>query len=586
MSHINTLTSYVASFIDELSNANVHDVVVSPGSRSTPLALLMAEHPDIRVHLNIDERSAGFFALGIAKAKKVPVALLCTSGTAAANYYPAVVEAHYSRVPLLVITADRPHELRNIGAPQAIDQLHLFGKYAKWFAEVALPEETPNMIRYIRTIAGRAVNTSLTTPAGPVHINFPLREPLVPNLSLEELWEKEKREGSSYAQGTMGRSTLTKQQYEQLANVLQRYEKGLIICGDHVQEDLATSVCALAEKLQFPIIADPLSQVRSGAHDKRYVVSAYDTFLKNKHLLESLRPDVVIRFGAMPVSKPLTVLLKEHPPVEMYVIDEGNGWRDPTLLATNMIHCEDKVFCDAIVECMESESLKSSQWMDMWQHLNQLATQLLQDLTNGYPTLFEGRIVSELVEELPEHSTLFVGNSMPIRDVDTFFINNDKSIRVLANRGANGIDGVVSTALGVSMVHEHTVLFIGDLSFYHDLNGLLAAKMLKLNLTVVLVNNDGGGIFSFLPQSKEEKHFESLFGTPTGINYEHVVHMYGGTFLQAETWEDFQMHLRDSIRAEGLHVIEVKTNRQENVQLHRKLWNDVSQEMNRMVKKP
>ncbi|WP_110114227.1 2-succinyl-5-enolpyruvyl-6-hydroxy-3-cyclohexene-1-carboxylic-acid synthase [Bacillus sp. CGMCC 1.16541] len=585
MSHMNNLTSYLASFIDELSNANVYDVVVSPGSRSTPLALLMAEHPDIRVHLNIDERSAGFFALGMAKAKKVPVALLCTSGTAAANYYPAVVEAHYSRIPLLIITADRPHELRDIGAPQAIDQMHLFGKYAKWFAELALPEETPNMIRYIRTVAGRAIHTASATPAGPVHLNVPLREPLVPNLSLEGLWENGKRQETSYVKGTSGRMTLSQQEFKQLADRLERYEKGLIVCGDHVDENLASSICALAEKLQFPIIADPLSQVRSGKHDKRYVISTYDTILKNDELFELLHPDVVIRFGAMPVSKPLTLLLKNYPPTEMFVIDEGNGWRDPTLLATNMISCHDLEFCDSLVQYLNEKSSENSQWLNIWDQLNHLVTCVLTEVTSKDDRLFEGRIVSQLVQHLPEQSTLFVGNSMPIRDVDTFFMNNEKSIRVLANRGANGIDGVVSTALGVSMVHEHTVLLIGDLSFYHDLNGLLAAKMLNLNLTVVLVNNDGGGIFSFLPQSKEEKHFESLFGTPTGIDYEHVVNMYGGTFLKAKTWDDFGMYLRDSVSSKGLHVIEVQTNRQENVQLHRKLWNNVSQEMNKMVKK-
>lgn len=577
------LTSYVAAFVDELANADVTDVVVSPGSRSTPIAMLMAEHPGIHVYLNIDERSAGFFALGIAKAKRKPVALVCTSGTAAANYYPAVVEAFQSRVPLVVITADRPHELRDVGAPQAIDQLHLFGQYAKWFAELALPENTEGMLRYIRTTAARAVGTSLTAPAGPVHLNFPLREPLVPSLSHPDLWAAGRDEKRKQVKVHNGALLCSPAVLEESAIKVKQYERGIIICGDHEASSFTEAVVELAEKLNYPILADPLSQLRSGKHEKKHIINAYDTFLRNESLLEDLKPEVVIRFGAMPVSKSLLLFLKKYEPEEMMVIDGGGGWREPTLIAADMIQCEETYFCRELSRLSGKLSRTSTKWVNQWLFINEKTTELLQKSMEE-DTLLEGKVVTELADLLPDSSTLFVGNSMPIRDVDTFFSLNEKSIKIMANRGANGIDGVVSSALGVSTIERPTVLLIGDLSFYHDLNGLLAAKMNELDLTVILVNNDGGGIFSFLPQSKEEKHFEFLFGTPTGIEFDKAVKMYGGDFTAIKTWEEFRQAVTQSLMKKGLKVIEIKTDRGENVRVHREMWKSVSQEMNEWLK--
>jgi 2-succinyl-5-enolpyruvyl-6-hydroxy-3-cyclohexene-1-carboxylate synthase len=583
MTSTEALTSYVAAFVDELASVKVKDVVISPGSRSTPLAILMAEHPDIHVHLNIDERSAGFFALGIAKAKKRPVALVCTSGTAAANYYPAIVEAYQSRVPLVVITADRPHELRDVGAPQVINQIHLYGQYAKWFVELAIPENTADMLRYIRTTAARAVSTSVTAPQGPVHLNFPLREPLVPNLSQEDLWSAGKRSKPAHIEVHSGELVCPPAVLEEVAMRVQQYERGIIVCGDYDDEEFAGAVVQLAEKLNYPILADPLSQLRSGKHSKQRVITAYDTFLKNEPLVPELKPDIVIRFGAMPVSKPLLLFLKQYEPKEMIVVDGGGGWREPTLSATDMIQCEEKHFCRELCRLTGDSIRPSSDWLNKWRFVNEKTTELLKRLMDD-EAISEGKVVTELAALLPDPSTLFVGNSMPIRDVDTFFSANEKSIRILANRGANGIDGVVSSALGVSTNDVPTVLLIGDLSFYHDLNGLLAAKMNELDLTIILVNNNGGGIFSFLPQSKEEKHFELLFGTPIDIEFEKVVEMYGGHFQSITTWDEFRQAVTHSFTKKGLKVIEVKTSRDENVMLHRELWKSVSQEMNKVLK--
>ncbi|HZG61711.1 MAG TPA: 2-succinyl-5-enolpyruvyl-6-hydroxy-3-cyclohexene-1-carboxylic-acid synthase [Anoxybacillus sp.] len=581
MSH-DHLTLYVSAFVDELTKVGITDVIVSPGSRSTPFAIVMAEHPDIKVHMNIDERSAAFFALGMAKAKRKPVALLCTSGTAVANYLPAVVEAYYARVPLIVLTADRPHELRDVGAPQAIDQLNIYGKHAKWFVEMALPEGSREMLRYARTMAARAAAMAMTAPAGPVHLNFPLREPLAPNVN-EQTWAQIERKEPSYIQVSIGKRTLEREQFQFIYERLAGVEKGLIICGEIDKPHFAEAVVKLAETLNYPILADPLSHLRSGTHSKEYIVESYDAILKTETAMHTLMPEVIIRFGAMPVSKPLTLMLKNNTAIEQIVVDGDGGWREPTLNASYMIHCDETDFCNRLVELAQPKK-KQSDWAKLWQDANKMAKTALLEAGKD-EEMFEGRVFIELSYLLPEKSILFVGNSMPIRDADTFFMATDKNIRVMANRGANGIDGVVSSALGASVTGDPLVLVIGDLSFYHDLNGLLAAKMHQLNATIIVINNNGGGIFSFLPQAKQEKHFESLFGTPTNLQFEHVVRMYDGNYTKADTWDEFRKSVTSSFSTAGLHVIEVCTSRQENVKKHRHLWENVSLEISKLLQK-
>ncbi len=569
------LTAYAAAFVDELERLNVCDVVVSPGSRSTPLAMLMAEKKNIKVWMQMDERSAGFFALGISKAKNQPAALVCTSGTAAANYLPAVIEAFYSRIPLLILTSDRPHELRDVGAPQAVDQINLYGKYAKLFIEMALPEDKKNMLNYVRTMAGRAVSMASSGSAGAVHLNFPFREPLIPDLTKPDLWDGGCSEGKSYIQVKNGKRQLEKDEIQNLAEELKEMKKGLIVCGPENKPNLAEETVKLAAVLQYPILADPLSQLRCGSHLKEWIVDSYDAFLRNERVKNDLKPEVIIRFGAMPVSKAYLLYLKAHPETRQIIIDSDGGWREPTLLASDMLYTDPIQFCKIISDCIEKRPC-ISEWGERWIELNELSRNYMQ--THGQMDgLFEGQAVIELQEVLPDNTTLFVGNSMPIRDLDSFFAVNDKNIKTMANRGANGIDGVVSTAVGAGLVNSPSVLLIGDLSFYHDLNGLLFTKLKRMNITIIVLNNDGGGIFSFLPQAEHEKHFEKLFGTPMGLDFEYAVRMYGGSFTRIINWNEFRERLSVCILEEGLSVIEIPTNRRENAQNHRMLWNNLNE---------
>lgn len=575
---MNEMTAYVAAFVEQLAHMGVRQVVISPGSRSTPLAMVMAEHPTLNIHVHIDERSAAFFALGIAKASGNPVALVCTSGTAVANYYPAIIEAYYARVPLVVITADRPHELRDVGAPQAIDQLHVYGSYVKWFVDMALPEGNEQMIRYAEMVAARAVSVASSVPKGPVHINVPLREPLVPTIN-EPLFSPSSSARIVYK----GNKHLCEEMIDELYAELSGVEKGVIICGDLHIEGFSDAVVKLAEALQYPILADPLSSLRTGTHEKQWIVESYDAMLKCETFANHFVPDVVIRFGAMPVSKSLYLWLQHHKQVKQIVVDEAGQWRDPTLLLHALVEANEVQFCHELAK-RASTATRSSQWVSQWQQMNAHAKQILLQAKDE-KEMFEGKIFIELAQLLPDDATLFVGNSMPIRDADTFFMSSHKRIRLLANRGANGIDGVVSSALGASYVAQPLVLVIGDLSFYHDLNGLLAAKLQQLHATIIVLNNNGGGIFSFLPQANEPKHFERLFGTPTDLSFQHVVNMYDGHYEKVETWEQFRCAVMDALARPTLNVIEVPSSREYNVKIHRKLWKDVSQEMSNLLNK-
>ncbi|WP_313799400.1 2-succinyl-5-enolpyruvyl-6-hydroxy-3-cyclohexene-1-carboxylic-acid synthase [Cytobacillus sp.] len=577
MNHQEALTSYIAAFVSELYKNGVKDVVVSPGSRSTPMAMVMAEHPELRVHIHVDERSAAFFALGIAKASKKPVAILCTSGTAAANYFPAIVEANIARVPLIVMTADRPHELRDVGAPQAIDQIHLYGNHVKWFVEMAPPEDSTEIIRYARTVCARAASTALRSPAGPVHLNFPFREPLIPQLDREDLFEPFER-SNGYVKIQSGDLVLGDEQYKDIAESISVYKKGIIVCGPIDSEGFAEAVTKLAEKLQFPILADPLSQLRSGKHDGTHIIDTYDTFLKNEDAKNTLKPEFIIRFGAMPVSKPLMIFLKENHDVRQFVVDGGGGWRDPGMVSSEMIYSEESLFCKSVIPFISQTNDMS--YFQQWEEMNQLTRHQLAAISE-LDVLSEGKLFYQLADTLPDGATLFVGNSMPIRDLDTFFHFNNKSIRVMANRGANGIDGVISTALGAGTCSQPLYLVLGDLTFFHDLNGLIAAKQFGINIHILLINNNGGGIFSFLPQASHPKNFEKLFGTPLDLQFEHIVKMYGGHYELISDWVHFSTVINSEMS--GLRVTEITTNRDRNIVEHRELWDAVSREIGRLL---
>lgn len=568
------LTRFTANFIDELAKSGLAHAVISPGSRSTPLAMTVCEHPAIQEWIVVDERTAAYFALGMAKQTKMPVALICTSGTAAANYFPALIEAYYNRVPLIVLTADRPHELRDIGAPQVIDQIKLFGEHVKWFHEMSQPEATDEMLAYVRTTANRAIHIAKSGNPGPVHINFPFRDPLVPNFSIENLWGN--NEDHSYHQLYEGKKQIREEAFHQFNEKLITLEKGLIVCGPQEDEATAEAIAKLADRWQIPVLADPLSQLRAGKHDKDVLIENYDSMFRDETLRNQLKPDFIIRFGAMPVSKYYDKFTSEHQDARHIVVEPYEGFRQPTKQPTEIYYAHPVDFINGLLAITDWTG--DQDWLTKWQQLNKKATNHIEQ--SNVDQLTEGVAVRELIKAMPTDSLLYVGNSMAVRDLDTFFMRTDKQITLLANRGVSGIEGLISSALGAAATTTKRVtLLIGDLAFYHDLNGLLIGKQYELDLTILLMNNNGGGIFSFLPQANEPKYFEKLFGTPLHIDFKHAITMYQGTYRLVDDVVQLKKELQESYQRNGTTVIEVRTDREENMRWHRQIWQQIADDL-------
>jgi 2-succinyl-5-enolpyruvyl-6-hydroxy-3-cyclohexene-1-carboxylate synthase len=581
--------AYIGAFVDELARSGMRHVCIAPGSRSTPLALTIAQHPALHVWMHLDERSAAFFALGMARALNEPVALLCTSGTAAANFFPAVVEASSACVPLLLLTADRPPELRDIGATQTIDQNRLYGSYPKWFVEVTLADATPELLRYARTLACRAVATAAAAPAGPVHLNFPFREPLVPVAAdpparmsgIDTLAWYGRPDGEPWVTVRNAPPVAQADAIRDIIAQLASARHPLIICGPQFDADLAVPLGALANAIQAPLLADPLSQLRWGSHCRCAAIDRYDAALRDEATAAALVPDVVLRVGALPTSKALLQYVQRHGTARHMVVDAAR-WPDPALVAAEVIHADPRLLSEQLLACIQDESGRravDADWLPAWRNVNALTDSALTEYMAARDEPFEGATLAEIANAIPDGGTLFVSSSMPVRDLDAFASGDDRNIRVLANRGANGIDGVVSSALGAAAARGERspndgplVLVIGDVAFYHDMNGLLAARLHALDATVVLLNNDGGGIFSFLPQAALPAHFEQLFGTPHGLHFKPVAELYGAQYHGADSLQSLRAGVLAGIDGTGLHIVEMRSDRARNLVLHREAW--------------
>lgn len=559
------LSNYVYKMVASLVQAGVKDVVVSPGSRSTPLAYAFASSKELNLYRQVDERSAGYFALGLAKATGKPVILLCTSGTAAANYYPAIVEAKYARVPLLVLTADRPHELREVGAPQAINQLNLYGDHVKWSVDFPIPDGAKQTLPFIERHLARAVGIAMSVPLGPVHVNVPFREPLLINFA-------EKLPAVSFKNNFGGEIAPTMAAKIELEKILQETEAGFIVVGELPLGTDVEHLWTLVRKSGWPVLVESLSHMRTNVPEDcmPYVISTYDAILRSDVFKERVVPKTVIRFGAQPVSKFLNLFIIASMPENYIIIDEDAMFRDASGMSTHFIHAS---IGQWIAQLNIEEPRLQQSYLVEWQDADDIAMEYISHYSDG--AIDEGAMVSNLIEFLPEGSDLFVSSSMPIRDVDTFLLKTTRDIQVFANRGANGIDGVVSTALGFSSGRNRPVyLLIGDLAFLHDINGLIATRYQDCELTIIVMNNDGGGIFSYLPQSTVTNHYEDLFGTPTALQFENIAKMYGMEYIHVEELHDlFPKFMAKKINP--LRLIEIFTDRDENVYAHRALWQQI-----------
>jgi 2-succinyl-5-enolpyruvyl-6-hydroxy-3-cyclohexene-1-carboxylate synthase len=579
MSHAQILGAWVGSFVDELVACGLRDVCLCPGSRSTPLAISFVRHPEVKVWTHLDERSCAYFALGMAKARPAkPVAILCSSGTAAVNFAPAVVEAFHSRVPLIVLTADRPPELQDLGANQTIDQHRLYGSAVKWFSHLPLPEASPDMLRYVRTIARRAVATAQEAPMGPVHIDAMFREPLVPAaFEYKDRTSGAANSALSASREGVGGGVEGSPQRVTLPFDAVHVDRPLIVAGPQAGVDPET-LLTLAGRLAAPVLADPLSGLRSLTRPSETVLSSYDAFLRPPAVSEAFRPGFILRLGDPPSSKPLATYLARYRDVPQYAVAPPGKWPDPDLSAAAVLHGDATAVCVAILDTIGERATPANGWLQSWQDAEARASSAIDAVLGELDAVSEISAVTDLAGAVPDGAYVFAGNSMPVRDIDGFFATRGKQVTLLGSRGASGIDGVVSTALGVAARSgEPTALVIGDLSFYHDMNGLLAAGRHHLSATIVLINNDGGGIFSFLPQHEQSEDFELLFGTPHGLDFSYVSPLYGVGFQRVETRQQYRDALKASFDSPGVQVIEVRTDREENLKLHQRIWAAVAE---------
>lgn len=562
------LSNYVYQIVSALVASGVEKVVISPGSRSTPLAYAFASTKELEMHRQVDERAAAFYALGLAKATAKPVVLLCTSGTAAANYYPAIVEAKYARVPLIILTADRPHELREVGAPQTINQVRLYGENVKWSAEFPIPDNAPQTLPFIERHTVRAVNIATTAPFGPVHLNIPFREPLMIDF-------KEELPKSSYIKSYTNELTPSKQAIAEFTHILERTTNGMIIIGELPLGTDTNHLWNFIREVKWPVMIESLSNLRTEVPEdcQVYAISTYDALMKNERFKQNVRPQTVIRFGAQPVSKFLMQFIVQANPQSYIIIDEDPMYRDSTHMSTHFIHA---LPGEWLSEIELQHSVAEIEYVQFWKMADLLASDVIEKYSDYADD--EGAMVQSLLANFEEEADIFVSSSMPIRDIDTFLLSTNRSVQIFANRGANGIDGVTSTALGFSNGRKmrKTYLLIGDLAFLHDTNAFIASRYQNCDLTVIVMNNDGGGIFSYLPQSKVEAHYEDLFGTPTELTFEQVASMYNMEYEKANTKAELINTLATNKQA-SLKLIEVFTDREENVKQHRLLWTRINE---------
>ena len=554
-------TAFARTLVDEWARHGITDACLAPGSRSAPLALALAGDERIRLHVLLDERSAAFFALGLARATGRPAPLLCTSGTAAANFHPAVLEAHHGRVPMVVCTADRPAELRDTGAGQTVDQVKLYGNAVRWFHETDVPTERPGVGAEWRALASRAVAEAQGAPAGPVHLNLPFREPLVPTGDelVDAPGRSDDRPWTAHAPGVRAPSV---EMLDALAHLVADRPRGLVVAGWGAGVR-PTTVLRFAEAAGWPVLADPLSNLRVPG-----TIATYDPLLRDAGFADAHRPDVVLRIGAPPTNKVAVQWL--DPTVDQVLVDPDGAWLDPQHAVSGRMVADPELLLGALADAVDV--MVDEEWVGRWHTADALARATVDELVDGWTDPFEGRVARDVVASVPEGAALVIASSMPVRDVESFARARD-GVTFHANRGVNGIDGFVSTALGIATgADAPTVALVGDLCFLHDGNGLLGAADRGVDATFVVVDNDGGGIFSFLPQAELPDHFETLFATPQPVDIAALAAVHGLPVSEVGDAGGVTPAVQAAVAARGVQVVRVRTDRALNVTRHREVW--------------
>jgi 2-succinyl-5-enolpyruvyl-6-hydroxy-3-cyclohexene-1-carboxylate synthase len=575
MDSTNRNTALASAFAEELAWCGLRHAVLSPGSRSTPLALALWRREEIETTVIVDERSAAFFALGAAQASGAPVAILCTSGTAAANFHPAVCEADHSAVPLLVLTADRPPELRGIGAGQAIDQLKLYGDSVRWFCEVGTHDADDDGLLHFRSTACRAFAAARGEPrSGPVHLNFPLREPLAPlpedgAVTATDPLALEGRGPRPLTAVTPIDMEPSQFLLDEVAGHIVEAPIGVIVAGRQLDPELREPLAHLARAAGYPILAEPTSQLRCGPHDRSHVVTAYDLLLRDERFRENASPDLILRFGEMPTSKPLRSWLAESG-ADQIVVDPLGGWNEPTRRAAALLRADPTELAAGWAARLGEDRPPPAMWLEAEQAAREAIESELSQV--GEPT--EPGLQLALGAAYADGELVYTASSMPIRDQEAFLPSTEKDATFLCNRGANGIDGLISSGIGAAhATGKPTTIVTGDLGLLHDIGGLAALRDVSTPVRIVVIDNDGGGIFHFLPQEQalDSDEFEALLSTPRGVDVARAAALFDLPHRHLDSLDQLPEAL-----AAGTGLIEVAVDRQANTELHRRLASSVA----------
>ncbi len=585
---INRNILWADTFVRVLVSCGVKYASLSPGSRNTPLILAFASNKKIKSFVHVDERSSGFFALGLAKATNTPVAIVCTSGTATAELYPAIIEAYQQRVPLIVCTADRPPELRGRGANQTINQNNLYKNHIRWFYDTGLPEPDIKSLAKLKEAANKAFDKSLLSAKGPVHINFPFKKPFEPNFFTDEVdkdtfvFAGKSDVNDSQTLHKIGANFAQKSWVKNILKLVIEKPKGIIIAGPgNLGKNFINECNKLSLKLGYPVFADGTSQLRFGRHGKENIISNYDAFLRSETFAKQIQPEIILQFGRTITSKGLETFLSNCS-ADRFMINNYGDWFDPSEKAKAAYSCDPSLFCKTMNQKLDQKNFvrEANDWHAKIKNAEEKSSILKSKIIDESEFPNESRIIEEILKSAPDGCSIMLSNSMPVRDFDYFASNKNKSITVYNNRGASGIDGITSTALGISAANKKpTILITGDLAFYYDLNSLLYAQKYKTSLTIVLINNNGGGIFEILPISSYGKIFKQYFVTPHKLNFSKFVEAYGGKHYSIKSWKQFQKLFIHATKGKQLTVLEVKTNAAVSVKLRRKYWEEVNQSM-------
>jgi 2-succinyl-5-enolpyruvyl-6-hydroxy-3-cyclohexene-1-carboxylate synthase len=568
----NRNTALASAMVEELARCGVRNAALAPGSRSTPLALALWRHPAIEVAVIVDERSAGFFALGAAQASRRPTAVLCTSGTAAANLHPAVCEADEAGVPLIALTADRPPELRGIGAGQTIDQLKLYGSAVRWFCEVGTHDADEAGLLHYRYVACRAYAAARGDPRpGPVHLNLAWRDPLGPEPRADDVTATselalEGRGERPLTAVTIGPRVADDALLDEIAERIAASTRGLIVAGRQLDPDLAEPVAELARRSGYPILAEPTSQLRLGPHERGTVVWTYDAIARSRP--SGLDPDFVVRFGDLPTSKALRTWLASVPGLHQAVVDAAGDWNEPSRQAETLIRAEARSVAAGLAERL-GEGAGDAQWTAAWIDADARVAAVVEEELGLLDEPTEPGTHAVLGRLYRDGDLVYVASSMPIRDTEAFVRPCGTAVRFLCNRGANGIDGLLSSGIGAAAATGRpTWIVTGDLGLYHDMNGLSALREISSSVRIVVLNNDGGGIFEFLPQAEqvERDEFEAILGTPLGIEPAAVAGLHGLPHVRIGNLTELA-----GAADVGTAIIEIRVDRRRNVEVHRRI---------------